>query len=115
MKRPMTPVEFDAAKRELERRCPFLSATSGRRHADRNLRVGGRRDSKHAMLPCMAQDYVADSQELMEEGAHVAVSLGMWTLIHDVGVGNHLHTQGLPTGPPSEQWLAEHGEENGKE
>lgn len=109
MKNPMTPAEYDAAKRELERRCPYLSATSGRRDPVRNAAVGGSVDSKHALLPCMAQDYVAADQTLLSEARDVALELGMWVLLHDVGSGDHLHTQGLPTGVVPEWWMAKYG------
>jgi len=104
---PMTPAEFDAACRDLVARCPFLSETSGRRSAARNAAVGGHKLSKHVVG--MARDFVAESQELMEEAAAVARSLGFWVKVHDVGSGDHVHVQGIAPGEIPGWWSAKYG------
>ena len=106
-RQPMTPAEFDAACRVLERECPWLSATSGRRSAERNRAVGGSPRSKH--LIGMARDYSAPSQAGLDNGGRVAGELGLWFKVHDVGSGNHLHVQGLAPGEVSEWWVAKYG------
>lgn len=116
VRRPMTPAEFDAACRELRRRCPFLSETSGARTAARNAAAGGRPDSKHVLG--MARDFGADGSaqerhERLVEASRVALELGLWCLVHDVGKGDHLHAQGLPVGPVPVEWAALHLHERG--
>jgi hypothetical protein len=108
-RQPFTPAEFDAACRELERSCPWVWQTSGYRSTEHNADVGGHVMSKHAILPCMARDYVAKDQAGLEQCANKARGLGLWVIVHDVGSGNHVHVQGLPTGPPPEWWLAKYG------
>lgn len=108
MKRhPMTPAEFDAACREVVRRCPFASETSGRRSVARNAAVGGNPASKHVLG--MARDFVAGTQGELEEIAEAAAAVGLWFKVHDVGSGDHVHTQGLPPGPVAEWWTAKYG------
>lgn len=102
----MSPEEFDAACRELWRRCPFLSESSGRRTEKRNAAVGGSPKSKH--IYGMARDFVAETEPELLKGASAAVTLGLWIKVHDVNSGNHLHVQGLPVGDISEEWLNEH-------
>ena len=97
----MTPQEFDAACRQLLDECPWLSETSGQRSMERNKAVGGHPESKHCIG--MARDFVGD-QRGMEQGQAVANRIGLWTKLHDVGSGDHLHVQGLPTGPVAEWW-----------
>lgn len=103
-RQPMTPVEFDAACRLLIHRCPWLSETSGRRSAARNAAVGGHAESKH--LIGMARDFVSPNTNGLNQAAIKAKDLALWTKVHDVGSGDHLHVQGLPTGPPPSWWLA---------
>ena len=100
-RQPMTPAEFDAACRELTAHCPWLSETSGRRSSTRNESVGGKPGSKHVLG--MARDFVG-TQDEMRQAQIVANRLGFWTLLHDVGSGDHLHVQGLPTGEVPEWW-----------
>lgn len=107
-KLPMTPAEFDAACRELVRRCPFLSETSGHRSMARNASVGGDPKSKHVLG--MARDFVGPNAEAHRVGAEEANELGLWWLVHDKGSGDHLHVQGLPSGDPPAWWLSKYGE-----
>lgn len=109
-KLPMTPAEFDAACRELVRRCPFLSETSGRRSAARNASVGGNPHSKHILG--MARDFVGPSAAANQVAAEEANDLGLWWKLHDTGSGDHLHTQGLPPGPPPVWWVSKYGDEH---
>ena len=103
MKRePMTPAEFDARCRDLIDICPWLSETSGRRSVTRNTEVGGNPKSKHVLG--MARDFVGPTMEGMRQGRNVAQRMGLWTKLHDVGSGDHLHVQGLPPGPVAEWW-----------
>ena len=97
-RQPMTPEEFDRACRELTRRCPWLSETSGYRSPERNERVGGSDQSKH--LLGMGRDF-GGSAEGIRQAARVAVELGLWILIED----DHLHVQGLPPGDVPEWWM----------
>ncbi len=99
-----SPAEFDAVCRELERRCPWLSQTSGRRSVERNAAVGGSEESKH--LWGMAKDYVA-SESGMQAGLEEARSLGLWALVHK----GHLHVQGAAPGPFPSWWLAKYGKD----
>lgn len=116
LRKPMSPSEFDAKCRELRRRCPWLSETSGARTKARNAAAGGKPDSKHVLG--MARDFVPDgppavrSARLREADA-VARELGMWTLVHDVGSGDHLHVQGLPVGPVPQEWIEQFATERG--
>ncbi len=102
----MTPCEFDAACRELERRAPWLWATSGYRGAEHNADVGGNVMSKHVLG--MARDYGAKDQAGLEQGAEAARGLGFWIEVHDVGSGEHVHVQGLEPGAPPSWWLAKY-------
>ena len=108
MRHPMTPAEFDEACRALLRRVPSLSCTSGGRSASRNAAVGGLPNSKHVID--MARDYAGSSEEL-KNGAAVAHILGLWTDVHNVGSGVHLHVQGLPPGDIASWWLDKYGSE----
>lgn len=117
---PMAPEDFDAACRELRRRCPWLSETSGARTRARNAAKGGKPDSKHVFggHNAVSRDFVADGNEATRakrhaEAARVAVELGMWVMVHDVGSGDHLHTQGLPVGPVPAEWVARFATETG--
>tara|TARA_R100001129_G_scaffold174582_1_gene146972 strand:+ start:225 stop:539 length:315 start_codon:yes stop_codon:yes gene_type:complete len=100
----MTPAEFDAACRELLRRCPELSETSGRRSAERNAQAGGHPDSKHRLG--MARDLVGPG---LHDAQQHARELGLWFLLHDAGTGVHLHVQGLPPGDLPTWWVAKFG------
>jgi len=104
----MTPSEFDSACRALIRRCPWLSETSGRRTAMRNKRVGGSIASKH--LLGMARDFACDDTSGLHQAVPVARDLGLWSMVHDKGSGDHLHVQGLPTGDPPPWWIEKFGE-----
>ena len=103
----MTPSEFDAACRQLERKFPDLSATSGRRSVERNAAVGGNPASKHVIG--MARDFVGE-MEVMREAALAAGELGLWFVVHDKGSGDHLHVQGLPPGEVPGWWVLKYGE-----
>jgi len=109
----MTPAEFDANCRIFERRCPWLWQTSGYRSPEHNADVGGSALSKHPMG--MARDYGAANQDGLDRAAKVALELGFWVVVHDVGSGDHLHLQGLPKGPPDLWWLEKYGGEHGEE
>jgi len=100
---PMTPVEFDAACRLLVRECPWLWETSGYRGVAHNEDVGGVPGSKHVLG--IARDFCAKDQAGLDQGGEVALRLGLWILVHDVGSGNHLHCQGLPVGPVPRWWM----------
>ena len=102
LRQPLSPAEFDAVCRELLRQCPWLSETSGQRSLERNTRIGAHPESKH--LIGMARDFGAESQEGLDQGAAAARELGLWTVVHDIGRGNHIHTQGLAPGPVPEWW-----------
>ena len=104
----MTPAEFDAACRELVRKCPTLSETSGHRSPDRNAAVGGSPESKH--LCGLARDFV-DSDDVYGGPAGVAKEIGFWIAVHDKGSGNHLHVQGAATGPLPDWWLEKYWHE----
>lgn len=106
-RQPMTPAEFDAACRELERECSWLSATSGKRSPERNAAVGGHPESKHVLG--MARDYAAPTVAGLKNASHYAHALGLWFKVHDVGSGEHLHVQGLPPGEVPEWWTAKYG------
>jgi len=107
MKRdPMTPSEFDAKCRQLERTCPWVWQTSGYRSADHNADVGGQVLSKHVIG--MARDYVAKDQAGLNQAAEEARKLGFWIVVHDVGSGNHIHIQGLEPGAPPSWWFSKY-------
>ena len=103
---PFSPAEFDAAKRELERRHPQCWHTSGYRSATHNAAVRASPESKHAMIPCMAADYGALTHHELRSMADTAIELGLWYKIHTVGGPDeiHLHVQGLPIGPIAQWW-----------
>lgn len=103
---PMTPSEFDAAVRELRKRCPYLSETSGARTEARNASAGGKVASKHVLG--MARDLVPDGMDF-RDCAQVAHALGFWVEVHDVGSGRHLHVQGLPPGDVPGWWVEKYG------
>ena len=98
----LTPAEFDAACRELQRRCPYLSETSGTRSKARNAAVGGHPESKHRYG--IGKDFAADDGDY-SEAQDEARGLGLWFVVHDKGSGNHLHVQGSAPGPLPEWWL----------
>lgn len=98
----MTPVEFDAACRELQRRCSYLSETSGTRSEGRNAAVGGHPESKHRYG--IGKDFVSEDGDY-SEAADEALLLGLWFIVHDKGTGSHLHVQGAAPGPIEEWWL----------
>ena len=104
----MTPVEFDAACRELRYHCPYLSETSGTRSKERNAAVGGNPESKH--LYGLAKDFVDEDGEY-GSAANVAAELGLWFVVHDKGSGNHLHVQGAAPGPIEAWWLEKYWHE----
>lgn len=108
-RKPMSPAQFDAKVRELIRRCPFLSETSGRRTPARNAAAGGKPNSKHVIG--MAQDFAAANQKQLDGAMKIAREMGFWVELHDVGSGKHLHVQGLPTGDIPGEWFAAHGSE----
>lgn len=114
-RRPMTPAEFDAACRELRRRCPWLSETSGGRTEARNAAVGGKPGSKHVVggHNSVGRDFSASTVKQLHDAAKVAVELGLWALVHDVGSGKHLHTQGLAPGRVPAWWIAKFATEKG--
>lgn len=100
----MTPVEFDAACRELLSQCEYLSETSGTRSEERNAAVGGNPESKH--LYGIARDFVAnDSAQYYSAAGATARDLGLWFVVHDKGSGDHLHVQGAAPGPIEDWWL----------
>ncbi len=105
----MTPAEFDAACRELIRRCPWLSETSGRRTRKRNEDVGADPRSKH--LIGMARDFAWDGDTAMQlaRANLVAIELGLWTEPRPHGTGPHLHVQGLEPGPVPQWWSEKYG------
>jgi len=105
-RQPFSPAEFDAVCRELRRQCPYLSETSGARSAARNSSVGGNPRSKHVIG--MARDFVAPSVAQLKESSIIARKLGMWVVVHDVGSGDHLHTQGLPPGEIPYWWRSKY-------
>lgn len=116
IRRPLTPSEFDARVRELRRRCPYLSETSGARTKSRNAGAGGKPESKHVLG--MAQDFVADGgattrSQRHREAARVARDLGFWVEVHDVGSGDHVHVQGLAPGEVPAEWIKQHATEHG--
>jgi len=105
-RQPMTPSEFDAACRTLERSCPWLRQTSGYRGPAHNKRVNGADGSKH--LISMARDYGAETTGELREAMGIARGLGFWVDVHDKGSGNHLHIQGLPPGNIDEWWVSKY-------
>lgn len=105
---PMSPAEFDAAVRALQRRLPELSCTSGRRSKLRNDRVSGNPASKH--LLDMARDLVGTTDDL-KQGLSQCSILGLWGLIHGGGANIHLHVQGLPPGDVAEWWSKKYSED----
>jgi hypothetical protein len=109
-RRPMSPTEFDSACRELVRRNPNCWESSGYRGPVHNIAVGGHPDSKHAMLPCMARDFGSGTDHGLQTIASDARELGLWFVVHNVGSGDHVHVQGLPTGPIDATWLAIYGD-----
>jgi len=109
---PMSPEEFDRACRTLVRGCPWLSETSGYRSKGRNEAVGGSPHSKH--LLGMARDFAAPSMNGLGQADKFARTLGLWTYIHDVGSGSHLHVQGLAPnskekGDVPDWWMKKYG------
>lgn len=105
----MTPVEFAAAKRELERRCPYLSSTSGKRSVKHNAAVGGNPKSKH--LYGLAQDYVSDHGRFTK-AIDTARFLGLWFKIGKTRAGGKfLHVQGATPGPIEAWWLEKYWHE----
>jgi len=109
-RRPLSPAEYDAAKRELETRHPGCWHTSGYRSPTHNIAVGGDARSKHAILPCMADDYAAPTHHELQAMATTAFELGLWYVVHtvDKGGGIHLHIQGLAPGPIPADWSELH-------
>ena len=106
VKEPMTPAEFDAAKREFEASFHgFLHQTSGTRSVIGNAEAESTHASKH--LFGMAADY------RLEEGAPFvleslttrAMELGFWFKLYGWGI----HIQGLPPGTIAEWWSAKYG------
>ena len=98
----MTPVEYAAAKRELERRCPYLSGTSGKRSVKRNAAVGGHPESKH--LYGLAADYVSDNGAYAK-AFKVARSLGLWFKSSGRDGNDCLHVQGAAPGELPAWWM----------
>jgi len=101
LRHPMTPTEYDAAKRRLLELHPYLSVGSGKRtQAHNDSLPGSNPNSKHVVG--MGDDLSSHERFLseFERGALVkdAKTLGMWAIYHDVGTGSHLHIQGLPPG-----------------
>lgn len=90
----MTRIGFDAACHRLEQLYPGMSQTSGRRSLERNEAVGGKRTSYHVLG--LAKDYVFDTEPQPEDIALLYVickALGLKTIYHDTGSGDHLHVQ----------------------
>ena len=112
---PLSPAEFAAACRMLERRRRDLSLRSGVRTEEHDRSVSGAGAlSKHRRPYAMAHDYT--SVHAYEVGSmaadalvRAAQELGLWAIYHDAGTGAHLHVQGLPPGPAAEGWLELHG------
>lgn len=104
----MTPVEFDAACRRLQLRCPYLSETSGTRSKERNAAVGGNRKSKH--LYGLAKDFTADEGDYTQAELE-AYDLGLWFRTHDKGSGDHLHVQGAAPGELPAWWVEKYWHE----
>ena len=111
-RRPLSPAEFDAACRVIEAENPGCWVSSGYRNPDHNLATPGAiSTSKHAMLPCMARDYCAETPGELEAIAESAYRQGLWRIVHDTtGTGLHTHVQGLPIGPPTLEWMQRWGE-----
>ncbi len=105
-RQPLTPSEFDAVCRELERRCPWIWQTSGYRSMKHNEDVRGHPDSKHRLG--MARDYGAEDQSALDQAGQHARELGLWVKIHNVGSGEHVHVQGLEPGVPPSWWLSKY-------
>lgn len=99
----MTPDEFDANARQLERRNPGISLTSGKRSEWRNAAVGGHRESKH--LIAMARDYRCENDEDKTAALADAVRSGFWTKPYEWG----FHIQGLPPGEIAAWWTEKYG------
>jgi hypothetical protein len=95
----MTPAEMDAAARELENRCPFLSQSSGVRSPEHNSAVGGSEASKH--LIGMARDYKCPTAEERDLAMREALRLGFWIKPYN---WPGLHIQGLPPGDVPAWW-----------
>jgi len=106
----MTPSEYAAAKRELERQCPFLSGTSGKRSVKHNAAVGGHKDSKH--LYGLADDYVSDNGKYTK-AFKVARSLGLWFKGGNKNMRQFIHVQGAAPGPIEDWWLQKYWRSDG--
>ena len=109
LKTPFTPSEFDDTCRELLRQCPWLSETSGHRSKEQNAKVAGSSDSKH--LIGMARDFTAKTVEGLKQAQAMAQNLKLWSVVHDVGSGQHLHVQGLKPGPVPGWWASKYMKE----
>lgn len=104
---PFTPTEFDRVCRLLVFSCPWLSETSGHRSKEHNEEVGGSATSKH--LIGMARDYTSKTVEGLKQAKAMADNLKLWSVIHNVGSGEHLHVQGLKPGNVPAWWLSKYG------
>ncbi len=104
---PMSPAEFDAAKRRFEQRfAGAVHQTSGTRSIQGNIKARGHAMSKH--LYGMAADFDLNPIDLRERNTMLrfAKRLGFWTKNYPWGV----HLQGLPTGPIPHWWWLKYGE-----
>ncbi len=107
---PMSPAQYDAACRVVESENPGCWVTSGYRNPEHNAALpGSQTASKHAMLPCMARDFNAETEEERLQIAATARRQRMWVQVHNSGTGRHVHTQGLPVGPPTLEWMQRWG------
>lgn len=99
-RQPMTPSEFDAACRILERDFPYISVTSGFRSAEHNASIDppGHPESKH--LIGMARDYKCPG-DMLKPSAGYLVKLGLWFKYYTWG----FHVQGLIKGPLEQWWI----------
>lgn len=104
---PMSPTEFDAAKRRFEQRfAGRIHQTSGTRSINGNADTRGHAMSKH--LYGMAVDFDLSAPSMDERNLMVrfAKRLGFWTKNYPWGI----HLQGLPTGPIPHWWWLKYGE-----
>ncbi len=104
-RKPMSPVQFMLAMDRLKHKFPHLTVTSIYREGD---------PGKHGIHMAMdLKDYGRASTTIeIPDPTFVVLyarkELGLWGLYHEDsdGEGFHFHFQGIPPGPPSQEWIA---------
>jgi len=107
-RKPMTRMQYAAAKIRLESMYPDMNHTSGRRSIYHNEYVGGSEYSKH--LIGMADDYIFDvCHPLTPKFGEMLVVLGFWFKFYNDD-DFKFHIQGLPPGKVADWWVNQEGD-----